>query len=97
MLTKLDILDSFDVVKICTSYSCNGRIYDYLPASYTIQEKLEPIYEEFSGWKESTHGKKSIEELPINLIRYVKKIEELIGVPIYLISTSPNRRDIIEF
>ncbi|MGL9732920.1 MAG: adenylosuccinate synthase [Wolbachia sp.] len=96
VLTKLDILDSFDTVKICNGYKCSERIYDYLPASHSIQGELEPIYEEFPGWKENTQGKRSVEELPINLMRYVRKIEELIGVPIYLISTSPKREDIIE-
>ncbi|WP_168455848.1 adenylosuccinate synthase [Wolbachia endosymbiont of Ctenocephalides felis wCfeJ] len=96
VLTKLDILDSFDMVKICTGYRYNGEVYDYLPASHSIQKELEPIYEEFFGWKENTQGKKSVGELPVNLIKYVKKIEELIGVPIHLISTSPKREDVIE-
>ncbi|MGL9719057.1 MAG: adenylosuccinate synthase [Wolbachia sp.] len=96
VLTKLDILDSFDTVKICTGYKCSGRIYGYLPASHSIQGELEPIYEEFPGWKENTQGKRSVEELPANLMKYVRKIEELIGVPIYLISTSPKREDVIK-
>ncbi|MDG7056408.1 MAG: adenylosuccinate synthase [Wolbachia endosymbiont of Meromenopon meropis] len=96
VLTKLDILDSFERVKICTGYKFNGKIYDYLPVSHSIQAQLEPIYEEFSGWKENTYGKRFIEELPQNLIKYVRKIEELIGVSVYLISTSPEREDIVE-
>ncbi|MGL9718026.1 MAG: adenylosuccinate synthase [Wolbachia sp.] len=96
VLTKLDILDSFDTVKICTSYKYSEGIYDYLPASHSIQEELEPIYEEFPGWKENSQGKRSIKELPANLIKYVRRVEELIGVPIHLISTSPKREDIIE-
>ncbi len=95
-LTKLDILDSFDRIKICTGYEYNGRVYDYLPASHSIQGKLEPIYEEFPGWKESTQGKRLVKELPANLIRYIRRVEELIGVPIHLISTSPKREDVIK-
>ncbi|MCV3769268.1 MAG: adenylosuccinate synthase [Wolbachia pipientis] len=96
VLTKLDILDSFDRIKICTGYKYNRKRYDYLPASYSIQGRLEPIYEEFPGWKESTQGKRLIKELPKNLIRYIRRVEELIGVPIYLISTSPKREDVIK-
>ncbi len=96
VLTKLDILDSFDRIKICTGYEYNGRGYDYLPASHAIQGKLEPIYEEFPGWKERTQGKRLVKELPTNLIRYIRRVEELIGVPIHLISTSPKREDVIK-
>ncbi|CAG5057348.1 unnamed protein product [Parnassius apollo] len=78
VLTKLNVLDSFDTIKICTSYKYSGKMYDYLPASHSIQEELEPIYEEFSGWKENTQGKSSIEALPINLIKYIDKLEKLI-------------------
>ncbi len=71
-------------------------MYDYLPASHSIQGELEPIYEEFPGWKENTQGKRSIETLPINLIKYIEGLEKLIGVPIHLISTSPKREDVIK-
>lgn len=96
VLTKLDILDSFDKIKICTRYKHNGQEYDYLPASHSIQEELEPIYEELPCWRESTQGKRSMDSLPVNLIKYIERIEELVGVPICLISTSPKREDIIE-
>ncbi len=96
VLTKLDVLDSFDTIKICTDYKYSGKMYDYLPASHSIQEELEPIYEEFPGWKENTQGKRSIEALPINLIKYIDRLEKLIGVPIHLISTSPKREDVIK-
>lgn len=96
VLTKLDVLDSFDTIKICTGYKYSGKMYDYSPASHSIQEELEPIYEEFPGWKENTQGKRSIEALPINLIKYIEGLEKLIGVPIHLISTSPNREDVIK-
>lgn len=95
VLTKLDILDSFDTIKICTGYQYNNKEYDHLPASNAIQEKLEPIYEELPGWRENTQGKQYAEKLPANLINYIKRIEQLIGVPISLISTSPKREDII--
>ena len=96
VLTKLDILDSFDTIKIGTGYKYGRKMYDYLPASHSIQKELEPIYEEFPGWKEKTQGKRSVKELPANLMKYVRKIEELIGVPIHLISTSPKREDVIK-
>ncbi|MDM8335609.1 adenylosuccinate synthase [Wolbachia pipientis] len=96
VLTKLDILDSFDTIKVCTGYKYSGEIYDYLPASHSIQEELEPIYEEFPGWKENTQGKRSVKELPLNLMKYMRRVEELVGVPIHLISTSPKREDVIE-
>jgi adenylosuccinate synthase len=95
VLTKLDILDSFDRIKICTGYQYNNEEYDHLPASHVIQKELEPIYEEFPGWKESTQGKRYAEDLPVNLIKYVERIEQLIGVPVDLISTSPKREDIV--
>lgn len=95
VLTKLDILDSFDRIKICTGYQYNNEEYDHLPASHVIQKELEPIYEEFPGWKESTQGKRYAEDLPANLIKYVERIEQLICVPVDLISTSPKREDIV--
>ncbi|QKX01966.1 adenylosuccinate synthase [Wolbachia endosymbiont of Cruorifilaria tuberocauda] len=96
VLTKLDVLDSFDRIKVCTSYEYEKKIYDYLPASHVMQGRLEPIYEEFPGWKESIQGKRLVKELPTNLIRYIRRVEELIGVPIHLISTSPRREDVIK-
>ncbi|APR97754.1 adenylosuccinate synthase [Wolbachia endosymbiont of Folsomia candida] len=96
VLTKLDILDSFDAIKICTGYKYDGSLYDYLPASHSIQERLEPIYEELPGWKESTQGTRSTDGLPVNLMKYIERVEELIGVPIHLVSTSPKREDVIE-
>ncbi|GFQ93541.1 adenylosuccinate synthetase [Trichonephila clavata] len=96
VLTKLDVLDSFDTIKICTDYKYSGKMYDYLPASHSIQEELEPVYEEFPGWKENTQGKRLIKALPTNLIKYIEGLEKLIGVPIHLISTSPKREDVIK-
>lgn len=96
VLTKLDVLDFFDTIKVCVGYRYNGEHYDYLPASNTIQEKLEPIYEELPGWKINTQSKRSAKDLPVNLVQYIKRIQELIGASICLISTSPSREDIIE-
>ncbi|UWI83028.1 adenylosuccinate synthase [Wolbachia endosymbiont of Howardula sp.] len=94
-LTKLDILDSFENIKICTSYRYRDHTYDYLPISSVVQNSLEPIYEEVPGWQENTRGTRSIDRLPINLIKYISRIEELINVPVNLLSTSPKREDII--
>ncbi|QKX02893.1 adenylosuccinate synthase [Wolbachia endosymbiont of Litomosoides sigmodontis] len=96
VLTKLDVLDSLDKIKICTGYQYSGKMYDYLSASHSIQEELEPIYEEFPGWKKSTRGEKLAEKLPINLVKYIRRVEELVGIPIHLISTGPKREDIIK-
>ncbi|OEY87086.1 adenylosuccinate synthase [Wolbachia pipientis] len=95
VLTKLDILDSFNTVKICIKYKCGNDEFDYLPALYEVQEKLEPVYEELPGWQQNTYGQRFSHKLHINLVKYVERIEELVGVPISLISTSPNREDII--
>ncbi len=94
-LTKVDVLDGFDEVKICVGYKHDGKIYDYLPASSKIQAEVEPIYETMPGWSESTHGKKSWAELPAQAIKYVRRIEELIECQVALLSTSPKREDTI--
>ncbi|MGE0754139.1 MAG: adenylosuccinate synthase [Alphaproteobacteria bacterium] len=94
-LTKLDVLDGFKTIKICTGYRYNGDIYDYLPASMKIQEGIEPIYEEMEGWTESTHGKTSWANLPAMAIKYIRRIEELIECNVALLSTSPRREDTI--
>jgi adenylosuccinate synthase len=94
-LTKVDVLDGFDEIKICVGYKHDGKIYDYLPASMKIQAEVEPIYETMPGWSESTHGKKSWAELPAQAIKYVRRIEELIECQVALLSTSPKREDTI--
>jgi adenylosuccinate synthase len=94
-LTKLDVLDGFDELKICTGYSLNGEIIHHLPASQVSQERVEPVYESIEGWKESTHGARSWVELPAAAIKYVRRIEELIEAPVALLSTSPEREDTI--
>jgi len=94
-LTKLDILDGFDAIKICTHYLLDGRRIDRLPASQSAQERVEPVYESFEGWKGSTLGARSWVDLPAQAIKYVRRIEELIGAPVALLSTSPERADTI--
>jgi adenylosuccinate synthase len=94
-LTKLDILDGFDEVKICTHYLLDGRRIDRLPASQSAQLRVEPVYESIEGWKGSTGGARSWVDLPAPAIKYVRRIEELIGAPVALLSTSPERDDTI--
>lgn len=94
-LTKLDVLDGFETIKICIGYTHNGKLYDYLPASSKIQAEIQPVYEEMPGWSESTHGKQSWAELPAQAIKYIRRIEELIECPVALLSTSPKREDTI--
>ncbi|MFA7275815.1 MAG: adenylosuccinate synthase [Pseudobdellovibrionaceae bacterium] len=94
-LTKLDVLDGFDEIKICTGYDIDGTRYDYYPASQVLQAKATPIYETMSGWKQSTRGARSWVELPAEAIKYVKRLEELVGANVTLLSTSPERDDTI--
>ncbi len=94
-LTKLDILDGFEEIKIATRYRLDGKEIDYLPASQAAQARIEPIYETIEGWQEATVGARSWAELPAQAIKYVRRIEELIGAPVALLSTSPKREDTI--
>jgi adenylosuccinate synthase len=94
-LTKLDILDGFDEIKICTGYRLDGREIDYLPAGERAQARVEPIYETAEGWREGTARARSWAQLPAQAIKYVRRIEELIGCPVALLSTSPEREDTI--
>jgi len=94
-LTKLDVLDSFDEIKMCTQYELNGKKIDYLPASSEDQLNVKPIYKTFPGWKTSTQGIKNIEELPNRAKAYVYAIEDFVGAKISSISTSPKREDTI--
>ncbi len=94
-LTKLDILDGFEEIKICTGYSLNGKTINYLPSAEKEQKSLKPIYETLKGWEGSIAGIKKLNELPKSALIYVKRLEELIGCPIILISTSPERSDTI--
>ena len=94
-LTKLDILDGFDEIRICTAYKLDGQIIDRLPASQAAQARVEPVYETIPGWEGTTSGARSWAELPAQAIKYVRRIEELIGAPVALLSTSPERDDTI--
>ena len=94
-LTKLDVLDGFDEIKICTAYKYEGKVYDYLPASQKIQAGVEPIYEVIKGWSESTKGARSWNDLPAQAIKYIRRIEELIECQVAMLSTSPKREDTI--
>ena len=94
-LTKLDILDGFETIKIGVGYRLDGETIDYFPASQGAQARVEPIYEEFQGWSGSTAGARSWADLPAQAIKYVRRVEELIGAPVAVLSTSPERDDTI--
>jgi len=94
-LTKLDVLDGFDILKICTAYSLNGQTLHHLPAGMAAQAGVEPIYEELEGWQDSTAGARSFADLPAEAVKYVKRLEELVEAPVALLSTSPARDDTI--
>jgi len=94
-LTKLDVLDGFETLKICVGYDLNGTHLDYLPAGKEAQAAVKPIYETLPGWKGSTAGARSWAELPAEAVKYVRRVEELVECPIAMVSTSPQREDVI--
>ncbi|WP_300059314.1 adenylosuccinate synthase [uncultured Roseobacter sp.] len=94
-LTKLDVLDGFETLKICVGYDLDGTRMDYLPTAADHQARCTPIYEEMPGWSDSTEGARSWADLPANAIKYVRRVEELINCPVALLSTSPEREDTI--
>jgi len=94
-LTKLDVLDGFETLKICVGYDLDGKRLDYLPTAADQQARCVPIYEEMQGWSESTEGARSWNDLPGAAVKYVRRIEELIQCPVALVSTSPERDDTI--
>lgn len=94
-LTKTDVLDGMSELKVCTGYRLEGEVIDYLPASTVSQSRVEPIYETMEGWTESTRGARSWADLPATAVKYIRRIEELIGAPVALLSTSPEREDTI--
>ncbi len=94
-LTKLDVLDGFDEIKVCTGYRLDGEVVDRLPAGQGAQARIEPVYQTFEGWKDTTAGARSWADLPAQAVKYVRQIEELIECPIALLSTSPEREDTI--
>jgi adenylosuccinate synthase len=94
-LTKLDVLDGCDVIKVCTGYHLDGHVIDHLPAGLGAQARVTPIYETMEGWQETTRGARRWADLPATAIKYVRRIEELIDAPVALLSTSPERDDTI--
>ena len=96
-LTKLDVLDGFDMLKICVGYQCDGsdKILDYFPSDMGAQAACKPVYEEMPGWQDSTFGARSWADLPANAVKYIRRVEELTKMPVTLLSTSPERDDTI--
>jgi adenylosuccinate synthase len=94
-LTKLDVLDGLENIKIAVAYQLDGQRIDYLPTSEIAQAKVEPIYETMEGWQDSTAGARTWNDLPAQAVKYVRHVEELIGAPVALLSTSPEREDTI--
>jgi adenylosuccinate synthase len=94
-LTKLDVLDGFEEIRIATHYRLDGKEIGYLPASQAAQARIEPVFETMAGWTGATGGARSWVDLPAQAIKYVRRIEELIGAPVALLSTSPERDDTI--
>ena len=94
-LTKLDVLDGVDQLKVCVGYRLDGREIDHLPASQSAQAAVEPVYEDVEGWRDSTQGARRWADLPATAIKYIRRIEELIEAPVDLLSTSPERDDTI--
>ena len=94
-LTKLDVLDGFEELKICVAYDLDGERLDHLPTAAALQARVRPVYETMEGWSETTAGARSWAELPAQAIKYVRRIEELIGCPVAMLSTSPEREDTI--
>ena len=93
--TKLDVLDGLEEIKVCVGYELDGQRIDYLPAQPDQQAAVTPVYETFQGWKESTYGARTWADLPATAVKYVRRVEELIGAPVALLSTSPERDDTI--
>ena len=94
-LTKMDVLDGFETLKVCDGYELQGSRIDYFPSSSKHQAAVKPLYREIEGWSESTRGARSWSELPSNAVKYIRQIEELIEAPVALVSTSPEREDTI--
>lgn len=94
-LTKLDVLDGLDEIKVCVGYELDGERIDYLPAAQGAQARVTPIYETLEGWSDTTVGARKWSDLPAQAVKYVRQIEELIGAPVALLSTSPEREDTI--
>lgn len=94
-LTKLDVLDGLPELKVCTGYRLNGEAFDHLPIGISRQAAIEPVYETVEGWSQSTAGARRWADLPATAVKYIRRIEELIGAPVAMVSTSPERQDTI--
>ena len=96
VITKLDILDHFEKIKVCTSYEYRGEKIDFFPSDENILSEIKPIYEEFEGWDESTYNVDSIEKINSKAKKFIKNLEKIVGIPIDIISTGPSRKATIE-
>ena len=96
VLTKLDVLDELEEIKVCIGYTIKGVEYDYLPFNENLQKEARPIYENIAGWKESTFGITNWKDLPLNAKKYVNFLEKIINVDISIISTGPERNQTID-
>lgn len=94
-VTKLDVLDDFDVIRICTAYTCDGTVYHGVPANIRVLEHCRPVYEDFEGWKSSTREATRWQDLPQQARAYVRRLEELTGVPADLVSVGPRRANTV--
>ncbi|WP_025899252.1 adenylosuccinate synthase [Sneathiella glossodoripedis] len=94
-LTKLDVLDGMDELKVCVGYKLGDKVLDYYPSNMADQAEVEPVYETLEGWSDSTFGARSWDDLPATAVKYIRRVEELIEAPIALVSTSPEREDTI--
>ena len=94
-LTKLDVLDGFETLNVCVGYEINGKTYDYLPAGADVQAAAKPVYETMEGWSGTSERARSWADLPAAAVKYVRRLEELIETPVALVSTSPERDDVI--
>ena len=94
-LTKLDVLDGIEELKVCVGYKIDGEEADHLPASTILQSRVESIYKTVEGWSDSTQGARTWQDLPASAVKYVRYIEELIEAPVSLLSTSPERNDTV--
>ena len=94
-ITKLDVLDGFEEIKICVAYKLGDKVMDRLPATAAEQAAVEPIYETMKGWSTSTAGARDWDQLPAEAVKYIRRLEELVGCPAAIVSTSPEREDVI--
>jgi len=96
-VTKLDVFDNFDEIKFCVAYrdKRDGTVYKYYPTNINLHKHLEPVYETFAGWKQSISNAKTFDELPQNAKRYLKRMEEFLGIPVNIVSVGEDREQTI--